>query len=66
MQIDSFNHTHPNNPKITQVTKNAASMAARLAKVVVPLDYHTTYAVILKKLAALPVRAYINWIYLYV
>lgn len=31
-------------------------MAARLSRVVVPLDYHTTYAVILKKLAALLVR----------
>jgi 2-hydroxyacyl-CoA lyase 1 len=36
-----------------KVEKNAASMAAKLAKVTVPLDYHTTYAVILRHLASL-------------
>jgi len=31
-------------------------MALKLAKVKVPLDYHTTYSVILKAIASLPVR----------
>ncbi|GAB5033892.1 2-hydroxyacyl-lyase-like, partial [Nannochloropsis oceanica] len=37
-----------------KVAKNSQSMASKLAKVKVPLDYHTTYAVILKAIAALP------------